>query len=197
MNHVTPPMVTHVEYLRTLKFYSDLIGHLTDTKSYDQWSNTDMVDTDFLLSRIEGLIEDVRKEISRRRHELAKVAGARWLIQALDDKSPIRGRLTSASPDCKENPVLPHPTKTPDEWKEVMEWLGITGEMAEFTTMRLNWPDMAKYANEKIENGEPIPECLRSKHVTFSLHHTPRKEASSGKSINLTDAEQITKLLRQ
>lgn len=112
-------------------------------------------DVAFAMAELDKMIKDMGVQV-RKTRELAEAAAiVVWMHS--DDDGPIRTDHCTASPRLKLQPAMPK--KDSPELAELFEWMGMPEESR--SLVRVHWPSLCDAVTACIENGKPIPKCIK------------------------------------
>lgn len=103
--------------------------------------------------------DELRKESNVLGELLAKLSCAEWMVANVNnpDKPLIRGEISVGSPDIKMSARVPHPSRDPEDFKQLALHLGFPDDMAVSGLFELRWPQMCDYVDKLQKDGRPLP----------------------------------------
>jgi hypothetical protein len=144
-------------YQHILKMYTDwrelhealLINCVTANTELE-----DLADTAHALKRCQEMTDEIKKSVSHSFELTSKVICAKW-AQENTDGEPIRTAHCTCTPRIRFAAVLPK--KGDDDYKVLMNHLGINETMVETDAVRPHWPGFTDYVTELLSQGKPTP----------------------------------------
>lgn len=132
----------------------------------------ELCDYAYAINGTHGFIEDLKKELWNFRELLNKKVCDLWISFAQKDISSvdrsIRTDYVTATPAIGTAPNIPKPRDNPEEYKKLMDYLGIDisgwpvtetedegGKLNE--VVKIHWPGLCALVTAKLAAGSPAP----------------------------------------
>lgn len=150
------------QFRKTRQHYQDLRGILA-TLNEDVKSMSDLeelADIAFACRELAGLFDQMRKDSNKTGELAQKIACVQHIQLGLTD--PIRTEFCSASPQIKQQCVLPRADRHPEQYAKLMEFLGVPKESCAVpenghSLVSFNWKGITDLATQRAEKGLPVP----------------------------------------
>jgi hypothetical protein len=137
------------------------------------------VDAAYAIFKMEQLIDEIRKQVKKRRETYERIVCIAWLQQGTGES--IKTEYVTANPDTKNFITYP---KSPDEvgYREMMRDLGVAEETIEKGIIKPDFNQMKEYVSDLMARGEPVPAWSATEvpHTEYRLRYfAHRKEVDS------------------
>ena len=119
-------------------------------------TNGNMVDIAFLISKVEALCDDTRKECGTTKLLLDEVVCAMHVMSLLangDKEQALEGCIAIGTPSADYKATGPK-HNTP-EWSQLLNWMGVPEEY--HGAVSLHWPSFCLMMKELAAAGKPYP----------------------------------------
>ena len=128
----------------------------------------ELADLVYVLRQCEQLVNDTRKDITAVMELCEQIACLKWMT---DDPtgSPIRGTLSTASPEVKQMASLPRQSSDPEGYAKLMDYLQIPEAVRDRDLLRIHWPAFTDLITELASNGKPLPPGIKADN-TYPLY---------------------------
>lgn len=145
-------------YRRIRSAYNDQYATITRLRKYIEKCGDvkELADIDLVCREAAKYLDDIRKEFARTQDIAGKLACMIWVSDA-DSDGPIRGRLSTATPNLRMTASLPNQHRDPEQYAALMNSLGVPEELRKSGVVMVYWPKMVDYLSTLCEQGKPMP----------------------------------------
>lgn len=144
---------------------------------------SELVDIQFALRESSKLADDLRKEFDATIKVQAAITCVNWAMDASSGGESIKGTHANGSPDIQTRVKVPTLEKEPEQYYQLMDWLGIPKDLqdqgkilaqeGEFSTevVKVHYPGLQDMINRMQYAGYILPEFLTTaKSATWNEH---------------------------
>ena len=182
MNELTARHIAMRERLEELLQEHAALQYAEDqARQSDRMEEGTLADVGFLEREIERLLDHHRKEAKRRQEAIGEQLCLKVMerFQRGDGELKTRGEIANATPDIKQEPIIP--SKGDPEYEQIMSHLGVPPELAREGVVSIHFKHMGDYLTELEKSGKNPPSRLRKRAVPrVTYRSNTRKKKDNG-----------------
>lgn len=161
-------------YREMHRFFSSFYADIENIKgaTVNVVEMNEQADLSYVLREVGKLLDDLKKEVEKASKQATALACADWMKQVRDGEfssEKIKTEYVTATPDIKVGCSLPKLSTDPDNYYELMDFLGIPREVSEKDFIRIHWPNFVEFISKLQQEGRPIPPGI-DKEKTFNFY---------------------------
>jgi hypothetical protein len=138
-------------------------------------SPEELTDIGWICKKMYEQLDDIRKEVDKLQSLAEKIA---CLKAATVGATKIVGQLATGTVDVSMSANTPHPTRNPEDFAKLCDYLGIPDEVVQNDLIhQFHWPSFKEYFSKCMSQGKPAPPGidLEKTHTHYKLKYRGRK----------------------
>jgi hypothetical protein len=146
----------------------------------------ELVDCGYFMREMRNACDDMRKNCDAKQQVAGRYLAAQAGAAAMQDIDlKLEGEYATAVPDIIIKPRLPR--RGSPEYMELLDWIGVSREVASRNLLNFSFTEMAKIVTERLSRGENPPPGIMATHTDAVVVFRKKRGVNETTNDEVTD----------